>query len=211
MEFKNVAFKMDAVDEEQNIFKGYASTYDLDRGDDIIVKGAFDKTLSTNADDVTILWQHKTDQPIGKPVIMRADEHGLYVEGKISNTSIGRDAMTLMRDGVIRKMSIGFIAKDVDYDNKGARLIKELDLVEFSLVSYPMNNNATITQVKNALDVRELETILREAGYSKAQATKMACVAIKSLREVDSETKTNLALNELKQSLMLFKGVSNGN
>lgn len=208
MEYKQVAFKMDEVDDEQGVFKGYASTYDLDRGGDIIVKGAFDKTLATNAAQVKILWQHKQDQPIGRPVVMRTDENGLYVEGKVSDTALGRDAKTLMKDGVINSMSIGFITKESDYNNDGVRLIKELELVEFSLVTYPMNEKAIITQVKNALDVRELESILREAGYSKAQATKMASVSIKSLREADEESKSRAELNQLLTNL---KGFPYGN
>ena len=202
MEYKQVSFKMDEVDEEQGIFKGYASTYDLDRGGDIIVKGAFDKTLATKASQVKILWQHEQDTPIGKPMLMRTDETGLYVEGKISDTSYGKDAKILMKDGVITSMSIGFIANEVDYNSDGIRLIKELELIEFSLVTYPMNEKAVITQVKNALDVRELEHILREAGYSKAQATKMASVSITSLREADEELKQSTALDELKQLML---------
>ena len=199
MEYKKVSFKMDEVDAEEGVFKGYASTYDLDKGGDIIVKGAFDKSLSTNSAQVKILWQHKQDTPIGKPMVMRVDERGLYVEGKISDTSRGKDAKTLMRDGVIDSMSIGFIANEVDYNSDGVRLIKELELIEFSLVTYPMNPKAQITQVKNALDVRELENILREAGYSKSQAIKMANVSIISLREADNESKNQIALDELKQ------------
>ena len=185
MEYKQVAFKMDEVDEDANVFKGYASTYDLDKGGDIIVRGAFDKTLQDNANQVKILWQHKQDSPIGKPSVMRADDNGLYIEGKVSDTTLGRDAKILMKDGVINSMSIGFITKESDYNQDGIRLIKELELVEFSLVTYPMNEKAIITQIKNALDPRELEHILREAGYTKSQAAKMACVSIKSLREAE--------------------------
>jgi HK97 family phage prohead protease len=208
MEYKNLPFEIKEVDDSEGIFKGYASTYDLDRGGDIIVKGAFDNSLATNSAQVKILWQHKQDQPIGKPMLMRPDDKGLYVEGKVSDTSLGRDAKTLMRDGVITSMSIGFITKEADYNSDGVRLIKELELVEFSLVTYPMNEKAVITQVKNALDVRELEAILREAGYSKAQATKMASVSIKSLREADEESKSKAELNQLLSNL---KGFHYGN
>lgn len=202
MEYKNLPFEIKEVDDSEGIFKGYASTYDLDRGGDIIVKGAFDNSLATNSAQVKILWQHKQDQPIGKPMLMRTDEKGLYVEGRVSDTALGRDAKTLMKDGVITSMSIGFITKQSDYNSDGVRLIKELELIEFSLVTYPMNEKAIITQVKNALDVRELEHILREAGYSKAQAVKMASVSITSLREADSDLKTQVALDELKQLML---------
>jgi len=99
-----------------------------------------------------------------------------------------------MKDGVINSMSIGFITKEADYNQDGIRLIKELELVEFSLVTYPMNEKAIITQVKNALDPRELEHILREAGYTKSQAAKMACVSIKSLREAELDDVTTLTM-----------------
>jgi hypothetical protein len=202
MEYKHVAFKMDEVSEEANVFKGYASTYDLDRGGDIIVRGAFDKTLAENASQVKILYMHKQDSPIGKPMLMRADEKGLYIEGKISDTALGKDVKILMQDGVITSMSIGFITKEVDYNSDGVRLIKELDLIEFSLVTYPMNEKAIITQVKNALDPRELEHILREAGYTKSQAAKMACVSVKSLREAElNDVET---LETLKMQLNKF-------
>jgi len=92
-------------------------------------------------------------------------------------------------------MSIGFMANEVDYNNDGIRLIKELELIEFSLVTYPMNEKAIITQVKNALDPRELEHILREAGYTKSQAAKMACVSIKSLREAELNDVETLTFN----------------
>ena len=202
MEYKHVAFKMDEVSEEASVFKGYASTYDLDRGGDIIVRGAFDKTLAENASQVKRLYMHKQDSPIGKPMLMRADEKGLYIEGKISDTALGKDVKILMQDGVITSMSIGFMTKEVDYNSDGVRLIKELELIEFSLVTYPMNEKAIITQVKNALDPRELEHILREAGYTKSQAAKMACVSIKSLREAElNDVET---LETLKMQLNQF-------
>ena len=196
MDYKSLQFKSDGVDQKERIFKGYASTYDLDSGNDIIVKGAFAKSLESNK--VKVLWQHKTDVPIGKPILMREDDKGLYVEAKISQTTAGNDAMTLLMDGVIDSMSIGYITKESEFRNDGVRLLKEVDLFEFSLVSYPMNDKAVITQVKNQFDVRELENILREAGYSNSQAKKMATAGIKSLREVGDEQK---ALAELHAAI----------
>jgi HK97 family phage prohead protease len=196
MDYKSLQFKADDVDQKERIFKGYASTYDLDSGGDIIVKGAFAKSLEANK--VKVLWQHKTDVPIGRPLLMREDEKGLYVEAKISQTTAGNDAMTLLMDGVIDSMSIGYITKESEFRNDGVRLLKEVDLFEFSLVSYPMNDKAVITQVKSQFDVRELENILREAGYSNSQAKKMATAGIKSLREVGDEQK---ALAELHAAI----------
>lgn len=209
MDYKSIQFKADDVDVGERIFKGYASTYDLDQGGDIIVKGAFAKSLAANASRVKVLWQHKTDVPIGKPMVMREDDRGLYVEAKISDTTTGRDAMTLLRDGVIDSMSIGYIVGDSEYKDDGVRVIKELDLFEFSLVSYPMNEKAVITAVKG-LDVREIERVLREAGLSKSQAAKIAAAGVKSLREAGDEVKLDAELKELQDAIANFQRTLTG-
>ena len=149
MELKSVQFKADDVDNETRVFKGYASTYDKDLGGDIILPGAFAKTLSERADRVKVLWQH--NEPIGRPVKMYEDGKGLYVEAKISKTRLGDEALELMRDGVIDQMSIGYSVPQgkADYDENGSRLIKELKLYEFSAVTFPMNEKAFITGVKS--------------------------------------------------------------
>lgn len=149
MELKSVHFKADDVDNETRVFKGYASTYDKDLGGDIILPGAFAKTLSERADRVKVLWQH--NEPIGRPMKMYEDGKGLYVEAKISKTRLGDEALELMRDGVIDQMSIGYSVPQgkSDYDEDGNRMIKELKLYEFSAVTFPMNEKAFITGVKS--------------------------------------------------------------
>ena len=187
MEFKQVQFKADDVDAEAGLFRGYASTWDLDSGGDVIVKGAFSKTLAEKRSQVKILWQHKTDTPIGKPLEMREDERGLFVEGKISDTTHGKDAKILLKDGVIDRMSIGFIANsDAVTVKDGIRYIEELELFEFSLVTWPMNDAAVITAVKS-LRPKDIERVLREAGLTKSQAAALVNKGLPGLREVDQD------------------------
>jgi len=150
VELKALKFDDASVSLSERTFKGYASTWDKDRGNDIIVKGAFAKTLSERANRVKILWQHS--EPLGKPTLMREDDKGLYVEGKISKTRLGDEALELMQDGVVDQMSIGFsIPSGKSEYSKGddARIIKEVKLYEFSPVTFPMNENAYITSVKS--------------------------------------------------------------
>ena len=150
VELKALQFKEQDVNIESRTFKGYASTWDKDSGSDIITKGAFSKTLGERSDRVKILWQH--DAPLGKPTLMREDEKGLYVEGYISKTRLGDEALELMRDGVVDQMSIGFSipqGKSEYSKNDSARVIREVKLYEFSPVTFPMNDNAMITGVKS--------------------------------------------------------------
>jgi HK97 family phage prohead protease len=204
MDFKAVEFKADEVDKETGIFKGYAATWDLDSGNDVIVKGAFAKSLAEKRNQVKILWQHDAHKPIGAPIEMREDERGLYIEGKISDTSLGKDAQILMKDGVIDRMSIGYIANGEKTTVKdGVRYLEEIELFEFSLVTWPMNDAAVITGVKE-LKSKEIERVLREAGLTKSQASCVANNGLNGLREADNnESKeTEQLLKELKSSII---------
>jgi HK97 family phage prohead protease len=148
VEFKT--FKKEKLDEEKRIFEGYAATWDLDEGGDIIHQGAFNKTINERASRIKVLWQHS--EAIGKPIEMREDDRGLYVKAQISDTQLGRDAMQLLKDGVIDTMSIGYSVPEGKSDIiEGIRHIKEIKLYEFSVVTFPMNEKAIITDVKNHL------------------------------------------------------------
>ena len=49
LEYKQIRFKADVLDEEQGIFEGYASVFgNLDSGGDIVDPGAFARTLEEN-------------------------------------------------------------------------------------------------------------------------------------------------------------------
>lgn len=201
MEYKALQFKADDVDAGQRMISGYASTYDLDQGGDIIVRGAFAKTLETGSKRVKVLWQHNSQMPIGRPVSMVEDDRGLFVQSYIAKTRQGDEALELAREGIIDSMSIGYMVRDADYKDDGVRLIKELDLMEYSLVTWPMNEAAVITGVKS-LDAREIERVLREAGLSRSQAKAVACAGVKSLREADQKAVSDAAAFEALKASM---------
>lgn len=161
MQYKSSKFEIKAISE--NMFEGYASYFNnIDSYGDIIQKGAFTKTLQDNKNRIKILWQHDTREPIGLPMKMMEDDNGLYVEGKISMTETGKKAMTLMKDGVITEMSIGYdVIKDDYKDNK--RILKELRLWEFSPVTFGANDKAKITQAKS------FDELMHELKHSKKQ------------------------------------------
>ena len=162
----NFDVKMDESGKSEGTFSGFASTSHLDRGGDIVLKGAFKRTLKERGDSVRILWQHDSKKPIGRPTLLEERDGGLYIEGKISDTELGREAMTLLKDGVIDSMSIGYSVNDSEYNGQGVRVIKDLDLYEVSLVTFPMNEKAKVTGVKDDnLNVRDIEKVLRDAGY----------------------------------------------
>jgi HK97 family phage prohead protease len=158
-------------------FKGYASTYgNIDLGNDIIEKGAFAEALKSKM-EIPILSQHDLRVPIGISQKLYEDEKGLIVEGRISkDTNAGRDMAILMRDGVIKKMSIGFRVKEADYNQKNkTRIIKKALLHEISLVTIPMNPKASVLSFKslegkNIDNIRTLEKELKGLGCTGSEA-----------------------------------------
>jgi uncharacterized protein len=164
MEVKDFTFEMKASDERT--IEGLGAVFgNVDSGNDIVMPGAFTKTLKTR--NPAMLWQHKSDHVIGVWDDVRETPEGLYVKGRILETQLGNDAYTLAKGGAIKGMSIGYGTKEAAIDKKtGIRQLKELDLWEVSLVTFPMNEAAGITNVKNKpADERALEEYLRDAGY----------------------------------------------
>jgi HK97 family phage prohead protease len=138
--------------------KGYASTFgNKDRGGDIVMRGAFVKSIEEyrrQGKIIPMCYQHSMMDMIGgfDPIKMREDEKGLYVEGEINlDVGRGKDAYALMKQGVIDSMSIGYTSEDSDLEGSGeeiVRKLKELKLWEISAVGIPMNAEARITDVK---------------------------------------------------------------
>ena len=164
--------------DDEGIFNGYGSIFgNKDLGNDIVERGAFLKSLNDSAaKGVKLLWQHKTDQPIGVFEDMYEDEKGLFVQGKLAmGTQKGREAYELLKMGALDGMSIGYRADPAKqkYDEKNKRrFLKEVDLMEISLVTFPMNPRATIHAVKGEdINIRDLEKGLRDAfNFSRSDA-----------------------------------------
>lgn len=163
-EYKTFDFEVKQVDYEGRTVEGYAAVFgNLDLGRDIIHPGAFAKTLTERGNKVRFLWQHDQHEPIGRPVEMREDPHGLYIKAIVSDTTRGRDALALLRDNAISGLSIGYdpIPGGTDYtkgdDGDPVRNLRELRLWEFSLVTHPMNEQAAVTALKDAKTVTKTE------------------------------------------------------
>lgn len=154
MDFKAVKFETKALGDDR--FEGYASFFNnIDAYDDIIEKGAFRKTIAENRNRIKVLWQHDTNEPIGIPEEMHEDDNGLYVKAKISMTDTGKKALTLIKDGVITEMSIGYDVVKDDYKmlgTKRVRMLKELKLWEFSPVTFAANDKAKILKMRHLLE-----------------------------------------------------------
>ena len=185
---------------EYGRFEGYASVFNnKDLGNDVIKTGAFRKSIKRRGHKgVKLLYQHKSDMPIGVFDSIKEDGHGLYVKGRLAlQTQAGKEAYELLKMGALDGMSIGFRAnpESVTYDKRSKkRMIGEVDLMEISLVTFPMNPKATVMSVKGeALSIREWENGMRDAfNLSRSEAK----VAAKAVHQVFEEKSSSEMLQE---------------
>jgi HK97 family phage prohead protease len=148
-EIKNTTFELKEISDE-GVISGYGSVFGVtDLGNDIVMKGAFNRTLNTGK-TVKMLWQHNREEPIGVWTDIKTDDHGLVLTGQLAlNTQKGRETHELLKLGALDGLSIGFIAVDTEFNSKGEREIKEVNLKEVSVVTFPMNEDATVMAVKS--------------------------------------------------------------
>lgn len=164
-------------------FSGYASVFGaVDLGKDRVERGAFSRSLREKGKrDIRMLFQHDPSDPIGTWEVLREDDHGLFVKGQIAKSSRrGAEILELMRAGAINGLSIGFRTRRSQRDRRtGVRTIKDADLWEISVVTFPMLPQARVDSVKTATagpcrtlpTTREFERWLsRDAGLSRRQA-----------------------------------------
>ena len=186
-------------------FAGYASIFGgVDSYGDTIDPKAYNKTIKAQRDrPIRMRWNHY-GPVIGKWVDMRVDAKGLWVEGDLTpGHSVAQDVYASLKHGAIDGMSIGYRPTKIDVTGPDTRLLKEVELIEISVVEEPADLGAKINDVKSALDacdsLKEIETLLREAGgFSKTDATSLVW-RVKSMcrREAGAELKAAIEVREM--------------
>lgn len=178
LEFKTLPLGQVKAAHDGGEFEGLASAFfviDDSWTCDIVAPGAFKEDLPEFLSRGFVGGtNHNWDEPIGRPVQAEETADGLWVKACISDTTHGRDVRTLLKDGVIRFLSIGFrtVAReyletseavlawwkgvgysptpaDVAKAAHGARVLTRVKLFEFSPVAVPANPLAAITGVKS--------------------------------------------------------------
>lgn len=105
--------------------------------------------INPNPRGVKLFWQHR--EPIGAVTTCRETSKGLVIDAKISNTTAGRDAYELVKDGAISQFSIGFRERDYKDEKTGDGILRTqtgLDLMEVSLVPFPAYETTEVTEIR---------------------------------------------------------------
>jgi len=170
-DYKSMAFELKEVDSDGRI-SGYGSVFgNIDEGGDVVARGAFKQTCEAcrmGTHKIKMLWQHDPSQPIGVWDTAREDDKGLFLQGRVlAGVEKGREAIELIRAGAIDGLSMGYKTLDAEYhetDRGTYREIKEAEVWETSLVTFPMNRMARLTDVKQLDSPRDVEQLLRKSG-----------------------------------------------
>ena len=143
-------------DEKNSIVKGYGSYFDnKDADNDVIMRGAYQKTIKENGERVKYLYQHNMMQPIGKMNELYEDEKGLMFVAEVPKTQLGKDVIELMKAGVITENSVGILP--IQKEDKGDyRELKEVKLFEISAVTLAANDQAKIMDVKGSIIIDDI-------------------------------------------------------
>lgn len=211
---KQRTFALDVKEvQPRGTFSGYLSVFDvIDSYREVVAPGAFRNTLSKWKEKdrlPPLLWQHRSGEPLGPFTLMQEDKKGLYVEAQLLVDDIARakEAYALLKAKVVSGMSIGFNVNDggEEYDSRaGIIVLKDLDLWEGSLATFPANEACQVESVKGREfiarireqtsagqlpSIRDFEDSMREVfGFSSSKAKAIASLAIGQLqREVESK------------------------
>lgn len=237
METKDFAFEVKETSPEGRVI-GYGSTFggSPDSYGDVISPGAFVDSLGEHRRKGTkpkMLWQHDAAMPIGVWNDLAEDGKGLRVEGQLNlDKQIGRDVHSDLKMGALDGLSIGFSTVKAEPDTKrpGVRVLQEVKLWEISIVTFAANPNAGITAVKSLADAEKwarvtewvksladgedykpsiIDDILRDAGMSKKQRTRVASRIFAALRSEseEPEAKTAAAVEEARRQEQFLSAI----
>lgn len=135
--------------------EGYASLFGVaDQGGDVVAAGAYRRSLAAltaRGGRVKMLWQHDPAEPIGVWDEVIEDDRGLWVKGRLlPEIARAKEAATLISAGAIDGLSIGYRTIKADRDAAGKRNLREVELWEVSLVTFPMLTEARVGSKEDA-------------------------------------------------------------
>lgn len=220
-ELKVVPFQLNAKSVETKAdgvvsFSGYGSVFGtIDSYNDTITRGAFAATLAewtAKGKFPAMLLQHGGGYmggsaedliPVGIWSEMREDDHGLFCAGSLLSCDTDRfrhiGAAIRSTPPALDGLSIGFLTRKYSIDEAtDVRTLIEIALFEVSLVTFPANDPARLSNIKNAggdlPTERELERILRrDVGLSRSQAKSFIAEGYGGLRDANPNASPTVA------------------
>lgn len=145
-----------AEEDKPKILEGYAAVFnqkaDVDgEFDEIILAGAFANTLATKK-DILALVNHNFDNVLGRTsnglLQLYEDDHGLKFELTLPDTAKAHQTYEDVQCGNLKDCSFLFFNVDEEWDYSGEKplcTLKEVDLIEVSIVSIPVYEGTEVS------------------------------------------------------------------
>ena len=174
--------------------EGYASTNEVDRANDVVPTSVWEKGIQNYLKNPIILAQHDYDDPIGRMVEYKIDSKGLWIKARISAAA---EIFNLVKDEVVTAFSVGFRINDAEY-NAATELfvVKDLELIEISVVSIPCNQNTLFSLSKAFSDADEYNNFKQQFA-PKSESAK----GLESSTDANSKSQKEVEMtqDEIKQ------------
>lgn len=195
IKYKSYTTTNNSFDENERSVVSFISTISPDRyGEIVMPEGVDTKNYEKNP---VVLLNHTSPLPVGKNLWIKKEATGIKAKTQFADTAVGNDLMKLYKDGFMRAFSIGFIPKVIDTDNEKRIVHKESELLEYSAVTIPANQDALMLSYKAVQSIELKEILEREVKeiqiYEKLEAMKQEF--FKSLEE--HELKVSKILEDL--------------
>lgn len=148
---------------------GWASSTKMDHVRHVVNQGAFTESIKrrglTGPRGVRLLAYHDTTKPLGKLTKLEPRREGLWLEGEIEEgISYGKDIALATKAAGGLNYSVGFFLQDADIDEgpdgREYLHILKADLFEVSIVLFPCNDDATMSEVKSTGPLDDLTATL---------------------------------------------------
>lgn len=151
-----------ASDEGERTFTAKITTSDIDRDGEVLLPQGMDaKDFRKNP---VVFWNHDYNMPIGTSMELKRSDNHWTATAKIASTPFAQEVWTLMKEGVVRGVSVGFqptesrppSKKDIDmFGDQVRRVYSKWKLMEFSVTPMPANQNALIMSVSKGIISRD--------------------------------------------------------
>jgi uncharacterized protein len=201
---------------DEGTFEGLLSPYgNVDEGGDVVLPGAYTKTLREQGNSRKLLFEHESKMPIGK-ITLEDRQDGLWCKGKLLlDVPDGKTTYSLIKNEIVDGLSIGFKAIKDEMVN-GIRHLKEIKLYEGSVVCFPMNERALITSVKSngklgfelKGDFNEefSEIQLSDAGYQMRSALSCALSSLiwSGLKKEEIVSASEMVIEQFSAAYMAY-------
>lgn len=182
--------EMRAIEDEGMIVEGYAAVFDsvTDLGymKEVIDRNAFD---SADMSDIVMKYNHENNvlpmaRTRGGSLTFNIDDHGLKIKAKLPDTSVNRDIYTLIKEGVLSKMSFAFTVKneEYDYETDTRRILSFDKIFDVSVVDVPAYESTEIyARSKEQYDNEKNQYENKKEAFRKLELEKKKALAILSL------------------------------